>query len=316
MRIVVIGAGGHSSAQHGPALKALAERSAGEVELSAVCDLDLVKAETYASAYGFARSYTDLTEMLRTVEPDAVFAITPPPVTETIASTILPMRIPLLIEKPPGPNAASTRRLLDIAERYESPHLVSLNRRFNPLVLRARAWLDENALQRPPRLLLARMLRDERREWDFIVETGIHLADTACAFLGPPTRVSSVTLPETGSVGFTQAVAQFEGGRRAHLFLSPIAGVFEETYEIQGEGYTIHLDVARGTLEIWNQGSLALSRETPADMDTDERQGTRRETEMFLEGVRTGRWGEPTLKDAFVSMRLVKAIAAGGETNF
>jgi predicted dehydrogenase len=92
--------------------------------------------------------------------------------------------------------------------------------------------------------------------------------------------------------------------------------VNEETFEIQGEGYTIHIDIWKGKLQIWDRGELAHSEEASMDTPSDARQGTRTETEAFLEAVRTGTWNVPTLQDALVSMRLVDAADAGEETDF
>jgi len=184
VRIVVLGAGNHSSGTHGPALRTYAAEHPGEIELAAVCDLDSAKAQKYADAFGFARTYTDIEAMLAEQQPDGLIAVTPIALTEEIVSGLLPHRIPMVIEKPPGEDSAATRRLLAAAEASGTPHMISFNRRFSPAIMRAREWLAQTAQERPPQVVLCRMLRHNRREDNFVIGTAIHLLDAAISILG------------------------------------------------------------------------------------------------------------------------------------
>ena len=186
IRIGVVGAGSHSSNNHGPALKQYCAEHPGEIELTAICDLDRDKAQTYADAFGFARVYDDVGRMLAGDTLDGLVLITPVAVTREVVGELLSRGIPLLIEKPPGENSAQTRELLRIARETGTPHMISFNRRFHPAVARAREWLAAHAADRPPDLALARMQRVGRRETDFITATAIHSVDAVLSFMSAP----------------------------------------------------------------------------------------------------------------------------------
>ena len=129
--------------------------------------------------------------MLANESPDGLVAVTPVAATAELAARILSHRIPVLIEKPPGATSAENRRLVGLAARSGTPHMVSYNRRFNPALMRAHNWLQDAAGRREVRFLAARMLRSSRREAAFVTQTAIHLIDTAQLFLGPATAPST-----------------------------------------------------------------------------------------------------------------------------
>ena len=309
IRIAVLGAGGHSTREHGPALKAVKEERPNEVELAAVCDLKEDKARAYAEAFGFERTYTDLDRMLDEVKPDGLVAVTPIVLTEPIITRLLPRGIPLLIEKPPWEDSEATRRLMDVARRTGTPHMVSFNRRFSPAIRKAREWLAAHAGDRPPHLVLGRMLRHRRREGDFAVGTGIHPVDAILSFLGPPEHVHARRTPGTVQGCFSfKAVLEFPGGRQALLALSPESGVLEETYEIHGTDYCIQVDTWQCRVRAFEGGEEVLSWRAPDDARPEFASGAYHEAAAFVRGVQEGEGLAPDLAEALASMRISEAI--------
>ncbi len=313
IRIGILGAGWHSSDSHGPALKTFAAEHPGAIELAAVCDLDREKAQTYADAFGFARVYEDMQVMLAEETLEGLIAVTPVALTEEIVSDLLPVGIPLLIEKPPGEDSAATRRLLTIAEECETPHMISFNRRFNPALTKARAWLAEAAADRPPQLVIARMLRHNRREPQFVTATACHLVDAVISILGRPSQVTAEAL-KTEAASFTQARISFTNGSCAELIISPVVGRAAETYEVHGEGYTIEVDTTNCTTTIWDQGQEVLSWTAPEQASSEYRDGSLAETEAFICAIERGSGFAPDLREALISMLTTEAVAAGEET--
>jgi len=316
IRIVVLGAGNHSSGNHGPALRTYAAEHPGEIELAAVCDLDSAKAQEYADTFGFARTYTEVEAMLSEEQPDGLIAVTPIVLTEEIVSRLLVHGIPMSIEKPPGEDSAATRRLLAAAEASGTPHMISFNRRFSPAIVKAREWLGDAAEERPPQVLLGRMLRHNRREDNFVVGTAIHLLDAAISILGRPTHVSATNLTTaTPGAYLTQACISFPGDAHAHFIISPTVGTLEETCEIHGEDYCIRIDAGDCTINIWDGGDEVLSWSAPAEAGSEYTDGTLGETEAFIRAVETGAGFGPDLQEALVSMLVSEAVAAGGESD-
>ncbi|MFP3904770.1 MAG: Gfo/Idh/MocA family protein, partial [Armatimonadota bacterium] len=114
--LALLGAGSHSSGNHGPALKYIKENNPHDVQLVAVCDLDEEKAHNYADRFGFEKTYQDVHTMLDEEDIDGLVLITPVEMTEKLATELLPEGIPLVIEKPPGVNSEAARRLVGVAE--------------------------------------------------------------------------------------------------------------------------------------------------------------------------------------------------------
>ncbi len=314
VRIAVLGAGSHSRHNHGSALRAVAAKYPEWLELAAVCDREAAKAQAYAADFGFGAVYQDLHQMVEAERPDGIVAVTPVPLTEEIVSQLLPYRIPLVIEKPPGPDAAAAARLIAQADTHGTPHQVSLNRRFTPPRQRAEQWLRHQVAERPVRLVLARMLRVDRREAEFVTSTGIHLVDAALSLAGPPCRVSARHVPSgAAGVGFTQAQVECRNGCLVCLTFAPVVGNVEETYELHGDDYTVQIDDGGARLAIWDRGVLADGFAAPADAEACYRNGTVAEMEQFVLAVAGQAPFGPDLRAARTALRVAEAIAAGGE---
>ena len=311
IKLGLLGAGQHSAYHHGPSLRHLAKVDPSRVQLAAVCDLDEVKARDYAVKFGFANVYTDLDAMLAREKLDALILITPLPATVEIVSRMLPTRLPIVIEKPPGLFPDDTARLLELAKRHDSPHMVSFNRRFDPAVEKARQWLAANAAGRPVLQVIARMLRVERREERFIADTGIHLVDAVLSFMSEPVHFHSRRwAPPTGGESCDGRI-EFADGSWASLFFAPDCGVKEETYELIGSEYDIQIDTFRHGVKVFDRGKLAMEWLAPADIPPYIGDGALAETERFLSAVEGKQPYWPTLADGLVSMRVAHALQNG-----
>jgi predicted dehydrogenase len=315
-RIAVVGAGNHSALHHGSALRTYAARHPGEIELAAVCDLDLARAAEYGARFGFARTYTDFREMIAGERPDGIVAVTPAGRTAAIARELLAFGIPLVIEKPPGETSAETLGLLHAARAHGTPHLVSFNRRFIPAVERAREWIAAGGSAREPRLVVGRMLRAARREVGFPVGTGIHLIDAVLSFLGAPRRVVTVRSPTAHADRYLYTASfDFGAGRGAAVVISPDVGTEAETLEIHGHGYAIQVDTIGCSVRIAGDGKEVLAWQPEDGTPYEEVCGALGETARFVAALRTGQGFFPDLAASLASMRAAEAVDAGGDVH-
>ncbi|MCD4823261.1 MAG: Gfo/Idh/MocA family oxidoreductase [Phycisphaerae bacterium] len=310
LRIAVLGAGQHSIEHHGPPLRRIQSQQPDALELVAVCDLDQARAKDYAERFGFGKVYADLDEMLAAEKLDGLVVVTPVKLTASLATRLLPRQIPLMIEKPPGQSPDETRQLLKLAEQYNTPHMVSLNRRFNPALLRAKQWLAENAADRPPQLAVARMLRYNRREPPFAVDTGIHLIDATNCLMGQPTHVSGWQNDRVWS-----SRVDYANGAAANIIIAPQAGLIEETYELIGPDYSLRIDTMKCRLEVFEAGKAVLDWQAPDDEEPVYRCGAVGETEHFINVIRRGQSMSATIRDALFSMLVAEATSTGGEVD-
>ena len=258
LRVAVVGAGNHSMLHHGPSLRDCSCNLPGGIELAAVCDLDRAAADRYAKAFRFKSTHTSYREMLSKESIDAIIAVTPVHVTKRVVGDLLPYQLPILMEKPPGVDSTEAEELLDLAERYRTPTMVSCNRRFVPALQRAAEWIDRLESDRKPRLLIARMLRDGRGESDFIVGTAFHLIDTALSFMGVPTSITSKRQRGADTGAACEAQVTFAGDKTAILVIEPVSGVDEESYDLIGPGFTVQVDSERNNVAIYDNGRCIL----------------------------------------------------------
>mgnify|MGYP000403929336 CR=1 FL=1 len=308
LSVAVIGAGSHSRQCHGPALRLAFSRHPRLCHLSAVCDIDVGRAQAYAAEFGFHRVYGSVTEMLRSEPIDAILAITPITVTCEVVSKLLPLRIPTLIEKPAGATLAEARRLLTLAERFRTPHMVSFNRRFSPAFARLRQWLATHGKDRPPLFIEGKMVRHHRREPDFIEGTAIHAVDAIISICGRPVRASARTV--SGGRGYIIDVSfSFPQQRGGRLLIAPDSGVISETYEIAGDRYLISANVSAPSVHIFDSRSRVLSWRAARTSPSCVRDGTYDETLAFLKMARGQPAAGPDLKDALAAMEVCASLA-------
>lgn len=138
LRVAVIGAGRIAAGSHLPCLARFPD-----VEL-VLCEVDDARLRSVAGQFGVRETYRDHREVLAGARPDAVFVLTPPPVTYGVARDCLAAGVPTLMEKPPGMTTAETRDLLATAEAAGTVGMVAVNRRFQPMLNEARRLVEEN----------------------------------------------------------------------------------------------------------------------------------------------------------------------------
>jgi len=310
VRVAVLGAGSHSSIEHGPALQRCRAEAPTRVQLTAVCDLDRDRARQYADRFGFSRVYTDFRKMVTDEDLDGIVAVTALDRTPELAAAVAELGVPLVIEKPPGRSGDAACRLRDAVAASGTPHMVSLNRRFSPAVRRAREWLSG----RPsPQLAVSRMVRHARREGRFVFDTGIHAADTVVAFLGEPTRVDATSIGAGAQgVGLFGARVEFSGAVALFCF-APASGVREETLELFGADYDIQVDVEGCGVRILDGGQVVLDWRKPAGTPAWEASGTLDEMRAFLACLEGDAPWWPDLREAVWSARMAEAVQAGWE---
>ncbi|MDA0337108.1 MAG: Gfo/Idh/MocA family oxidoreductase [bacterium] len=309
LRIALLGAGSHSTQNHGPAWRDYVARHPGVVELVAVCDLDADRAQDYASRFGFAQAHTDL-DALFDAELDGLVAITPMEATEQLAARILQAGVPVVIEKPPGVGVEGARRLLAVAQSTGTPHMISFNRRFAPPLQRALAWMADG--NHRPRHVISRMLRHNRLEADFARDTGLHQVDVLLAVIGPPTRViGHKELREGSRAANYTARIETARGITASVVQTPDVGVAEESLEILGDGFRVWLDFQEAAVRIVADGKCVLDwSAAAAGMELHEANGAYGETVAFVQGLQSGEL-TPTMTDGLVTMQAIVALQQG-----
>src|SRR5438067_4091768 len=110
LKVAFIGAGGRAQSAHYPCVTRLAD-----VRLEAVAELDAKRMATVVEKYRIPRTFDDYHEMLRTVDPDAVYVIMGPDHMAGPAIDCMNAGKHVFIEKPAGGNSDETHQLLETA---------------------------------------------------------------------------------------------------------------------------------------------------------------------------------------------------------
>lgn len=302
VKVALIGAGSHCRGNHAPALAQYAKDHPDKVELVAVCDLEQEKAERFAKEYGFKTAYTNHLEMIEQEKPDGCVCVMPIPLIVPLAKELMTMGMPVTIEKPPGASVEEGRELVDVAKQTGTPHMISVNRRFQPFICEGREWA---LAQGPIRFVRASMLRHNRREDVFVSGTGIHSLDALRFIAGDVSQADSFS--QGDGTPWHHFVLHFESGALGSFDVLTTDGCAEERYEIYGEGYRVNMAVENSgepRLQCWKDNVLVVDKTPDAGEPNFVRIGPYAETHEFVTALAEKRAIWPTIADVFPSMEL------------
>ena len=311
LKIALIGCGEHSKGNHAIPLARYAAEHAGEISLVAACDLNPARAEEFCREHGFAKAYTDIERLLANESIDACVSVMPMDRITEMGINLLKRGIPCVIEKPLGTSIEDIERLARVAQETATPHMVSVNRRFMPLLNRARALANETG---PLRYIRATMLRHERREPDFIWSTALHAVDALRHIGGEVTSFNAeVQKSDELSPSWYIISLLFESGAFGRVEVLPTAGRWEESYELFCDGLcaqVISRSLDHMSLQCWRDRELVADQTILGRENEDIINGAYAETKSFVEALRTGARLGPTIGDVLPSSRICFQIAA------
>ena len=221
-RIAMIGAGNMANRVHYPSLASL-----DDVEIAAICDIDVERLNNTAQKYAVNKRYTDYRQMVQEVAPDAIYAIGPPDVMYNIWMWCLGQGQNLYIEKPLGITLHQARSLAHMAEQKGCITQVSFQRRSCPMVFK----LWEECLKRGPIVhAVCRFYKCAIKPYlaarDHMMDDGVHAIDTLrwmCG--GDVVAIHSVSkrvmVPD---INFLSALLEFDNGATGLMINSWTSG--------------------------------------------------------------------------------------------
>ncbi|HXC68738.1 MAG TPA: Gfo/Idh/MocA family oxidoreductase [Pyrinomonadaceae bacterium] len=310
IRIAIAGCGEHSRASHAAPLARYAAAHPNEIELVAACDLNVDKAVEFCRSFGFVRPYQNLDQMLDVEQLDACVAVMPMEKIVEVGIKLLERRLACVIEKPLGTSLTEIERLAQVARDTQTPHMVSVNRRFMPYLNQARSWMHDHG---PLRYVRASQVRHGRNEPDFIWSTAIHALD-ALRYIAGEIAAFDVTVPPSGKheTAWYVIALRFESGTIGRIEVLPTGGMVEESYELFAEGCRARVTAGSGpqrSLQCWKDDKLVLESQATEDQPEDLRNGAYQEVEEFVRSLRTGARPRPCIDDILPSARISFAIA-------
>lgn len=136
IRAGIIGCGGIAQVIHLPIL-----HKHPEVEIRAVCDIDIPKATVLAEKFEIGAVYGDIAEMLKQEELDVVFILSPTNLHLPMSLMALDYDVHLFIEKPAAPTAREAARIQKKAETKNKSVMVGMQNRFRSDVMALKKFL-------------------------------------------------------------------------------------------------------------------------------------------------------------------------------
>jgi|ERR1700730_235963 predicted dehydrogenase len=304
-RVALVGAGPHSRTCHAPALKEYASRHGDKVELAAVCVRTIAKAQKFCRKFGFKTAYSNIEEMLAHEKLDACICVLP--TDQIAASSTLFFRhgVPVLLEKPIALTVSELESLLEAARETGTPHMVSLNRRYNPCLTAAVSWCKE---QGEIKYISGSLLRHGRTDKKFLQETGIHALDAICSIGGDISNCRINELRDCASNAAWHVInLEFKSGCRAVLEVLPTSGVHQETYQLHGLGFSAisSLMGEKGPVTVLCSGGKRKMIFHPHLSGQPSIDGSFEETTKFLEAILHNRKPHPTVFDVEMTTRFL-----------
>jgi predicted dehydrogenase len=302
----LIGCGEHAENGHAIPLARYRDAHRGEIELTAACDLDRQRAESFGRRYGFLKSYSDVDDMLSSDNLDGCIAVVPVEKITQVGIMLLRRGIPCVMEKPLGASLDQARELLDAARATGTPNMVSVNRRFMPFLNEALEWARAIG---PLRFVRATMTRVARREPEFLWTTAVHAVDALRHIAGPVARAKKSRMD--GDTKWYAIDLEFENGVTGRVDVLPSAGKLEETYELFGESFHAAVTCPFGDRRGWrgyHDGQL-VREELAGEIPEDILNGCYDEASAFIGALKTGEPPHPSIEEVLPSVQFCFALA-------
>ncbi|WNQ10491.1 Gfo/Idh/MocA family oxidoreductase [Paenibacillus aurantius] len=305
IRLGIIGCG-NMAGSHGHGFKELA----GQMEVTATCDVELERAQKAAEGAGAKLAVADYHEMLDYV--DAVLIVLPHDLHYEVGMTCLRAGKHVLMEKPMCNTEEECVELIHTAEREGKVLMTAYPVRFWPIVRKLKELIDSKAHGECFQMSIwtEQYTKYPEGHWAHSANRlgggqffshGCHYVDLMLWFLGRPVRGmhlgTNFGTPWMEKEGTSNVVIEFENGALGYHF---------GTWGARGTrlGWSIHAHCTEGMLEI-NLADRKLYlhshiNEEKANLDTESRtqvlmeidnsgKFTHFEIEHFLDCIQTGK---------------------------
>ncbi len=141
IRIAVVGAGAIAQITHIPLWNEI-----DNVEVVAICDQNRGKAQLVGEKFKIRRTYSDIDELLKLEELDAVDICTPTHSHVDLGIAALSAGKHVLVEKPIARNYEEAKKMVDYANKYGPKLMVGMNVRFRPDAIVLKTFVQKGEL--------------------------------------------------------------------------------------------------------------------------------------------------------------------------
>ncbi|MDO6518251.1 Gfo/Idh/MocA family protein [Zobellia uliginosa] len=244
------------------------------VEIAAICDQQLAKAQTVCDTYGFKEAYDDVATMFETEKPDFVDIITPPETHLELCKLAIAHGIDIICQKPLAPTYGESVQIAEMVKSSGVRMMVHENFRFMPWYREIKKLLEQNTIGEKIQTIQLRMRMGDGWQDDaymnrqpyfrkmerlLIYETGIHFIDVF-SFLGGNIKSVYAKLrtlnPNIKGEDFAWVNFDFENGTLGFLDASRYN---ENTAEDPRLTFgTVLIDGPKGSIRLYDDGTITV----------------------------------------------------------
>ena len=305
LQVAVVGVGSFGR-NHARVYKELAAEG---VELAAIVDANLERAQAVASEFG-GRPFASLSQMLAaTPQLKAVSVAVPTAAHLATARELMERGIDVLIEKPLSFSLAEADTLIALAKQHGTVAQVGHLERFNPAVRATWALLTRPMFFEVHRLSV---FTPRSLDIDVVLDLMIHDLDIVLKMANSPVReLRAVGLPVlTGKVDIASVRIEFESGCIANFTASRISTERVRKLRFFQPAQYVSLDYSRRDVFSLTVRPTAggMPEVVPCKPAVSTEEPLRAELGSFLEAVRRRTTPEVTLQDGRAALALAIAI--------
>ena len=311
IRIAVVGAGGIG----GTHIKAYAALS-DQCEIVGIADVHLPAAQERADQVQ-SRAFQDYTEMLDSVQPDAISICTPPNLHPAVVLAAAQRNISVLCEKPPARTLAEAQTMVDAMAQSRGIFQFAFCHRFHQPVVQAQTLIASGRLGKVVQIYNRFGFRFGRAgaSWftekeiaggGILIDTLVHSIDIFRALAGEVAHVTahiSTTLPTIEVEDSASILVTSTSGAIGALTCSWVTPVSEAEIRIYGSEGEAVIDYAQsGGLRYRLAGDNDWTQ-----MPFDQPDRFQLQAAHFLHCVATGETPAVTGQDGLAVMRVIDA---------
>ncbi len=312
IRLGIIGAGTIAQ-EHLKVMKAIEG-----IDAMGITSRTKIKAQQLAQIYQLEVCTDDVKSLVKELQPDALLLFVSGNQMHQVASSVMPFRLPLFLEKPSGMIPEENLQLVNLAKKYAINTMVGYNRRYYSIFHKGIKIIKDHGP------LLGIMVEGHERMWriresnnfsqqvmeNWIFCNATHTIDLLRFFGGEPQNVKSIAhrFKETKADQFA-VIMEFENGAIGHYqahWYSP--GGWRVV--LYGDGVSVEfkpLETGR-----WTDKELNSFEISPDDIDLQYKPGFYKQMEAFVQLVREGTKQGPMLdlEGAYKTMLLAQQISS------
>ncbi|MDP6125531.1 MAG: Gfo/Idh/MocA family oxidoreductase [Candidatus Latescibacteria bacterium] len=298
IRVGIVGAGGRHVRSHLEMVTAC-----DKTVLTAVSEVVAERLDEVSGEFDVP-GYENYRDMLDDAALDIVHVVTRPNDLTPIVLEVLSRDLHVSVEKPPGLNSAETKTMADAEESSKGTAIVSLNRRYEPVVRSVVKLLEDHGPPTSIRGVYHKHMPSliGQTAHSLVVYDAIHHVDLTRCFGGDVTDVIPLIrrrIEGIESSSHHESLLQFENGATGTFSSLYGVGARVQRMEVHGDGLSVYMDMTGDTpVQAWIEGKAASLPHVDA----------KNEVEFFAECIEEGTKPLTTLQDAVKTVRLAEAI--------